>query len=96
MPLFVQVVVLTAMPRIMLSLLQVTNPSNQQAKLLPQCCVTWTPRLSMFHGGHQVVPAVKLKMITYDVDWWDATPDKRLEYFFHARLFRRAGFGSFL
>ena len=25
------------------------------------------PQLSLFHGGHQVVPAVKLKMIAYDV-----------------------------
>ena len=32
----------------------------------PSTLCDMDPQLSLFHGGHQVVPAVKLKMITYD------------------------------
>ena len=32
----------------------------------PSTLCDMEPQLSLFHGGHQVVPAVKLKMITYD------------------------------
>ncbi len=66
MPLFAQVIALTAAPRAALSLLQVTNPPSQQAKAAPSTLRSMVPQLSLLHGGRQVAPAAKLKVIACD------------------------------